>query len=48
MDLEFDNSYYHNHLLNQLKSLIVMLGNWKNLPQNILESKCYLKEVNLQ
>lgn len=33
--------------LNELKKTIHVIGNWKNLPSNLLDSKCSTKEVKL-
>jgi hypothetical protein len=52
MDTEFYNeidendSFQYKELLSQVKETIILLGNWKLLSTNFIDSKCVHKDVN--
>ncbi|RNA43492.1 MMS22-like [Brachionus plicatilis] len=46
-DFNVEMSFYYKEILDELKKTLVVLGNWKNLNNNFLDSKCLIKEKAL-
>ncbi len=42
---EHDDSYQFKEILAQLRSTILVLGNWKHLPTSFTDAKCAYKDV---
>lgn len=44
---EYDenDSFQYKDILYQIRLSILLLGNWKHLPNNLLDSKCNYKDV---
>ncbi|CAF0881111.1 unnamed protein product [Brachionus calyciflorus] len=44
---DYENAYFYNEILIQLKRSILLIGNWKNYSSTFLDSKCFLKEKSV-